>query len=656
MTDDLISVILFIMGMGIILTIYQISSSFNKKKQDMSAKKGIGAKINKFFRSKEKPKKTETEDNSDLDEQGSESESSLSEAAHKSAHGEGGKIANGSEQQQGELPTPEDPETNDMKMEHEDQEEPAESDHKQADAPATTISKEQLDKLTAEITAQIEADVRKIETQRIEREARSNALKQVRDESGEKIRNEERDKIKKEVEEEFTRDFEKNKLPRIRKEIRSHRQKEIIEELGMPVGEGSIRDLKFDQLKRKLATCKKIAEAPNEEELLKAVKDLSPRTSVVTAKDYLKDIWKKSSSHDVRVTQVLTGMETEARQGLYVDRPGLVAHYRDLQAKAADQEKVKKLLNVMEGNKVSTQLEHLLSQVRDGLKLGHAVSFVKAFKYLSPEEIKQLDSAYQLNVDRFLLIDAYTNEFAKITDFKYAKRLGFILLSVKLGTDLLALSGQETKLIEPEKIKLDYVRTILSAYLYTSLRDQEYLQKTFEESSEGTYKTVNSFDRLFGNTLGPININEKIENMVQVCSEACEQLKKLHHQDNGISAFDRLLVREFESVQHEMNKGREPSAEELARYYGMIFNVAFYAKDFIRVKFDDPRRAKLYKNATLLAMGGDVRRVDHKSYVEDDLANSSRPANMVVKAARKLGAQNLNIIVDDFYLNDNHLS
>ncbi|MDZ4059318.1 MAG: hypothetical protein U1D64_04655, partial [Bacteroidales bacterium] len=99
---------------------------------------------------------------------------------------------------------------------------------------------------------------------------------------------------------------------------------------------------------------------------------------------------------------------------------------------------------------------------------------------------------------------------------------------------------------------------------------------------------------------------------------------------------------------------KEVQFEDQSWFFEYLFNITFHTSDYIEhfVKDDNEN---YHSNLLLLKNNMDFNVVDHRDFIENDMAQSTRASNSVAKIAKSVGVKKLSFLVNHYYIKPENL-
>ena len=136
-------------------------------------------------------------------------------------------------------------------------------------------------------------------------------------------------------------------------------------------------------------------------------------------------------------------------------------------------------------------------------------------------------------------------------------------------------------------------------------------------------------------------------------------MRKIKKYESSELVFKKLyehFVSDFlDKVENLKFNEREVLAEDRSWLFQQLFNIAFHTADYVEyfVKEDD---IKYHSNFLFLKNDFDLTKTEHRPFVENDMEQSTRVSNTVVKAARFAGVKKLDLLINKYYIKPEQLS
>jgi len=296
----------------------------------------------------------------------------------------------------------------------------------------------------------------------------------------------------------------------------------------------------------------------------------------------------------------------------------------------------------MEQEVDTPEINNILDQIKSLPVKGQEKIFnilKESGKYIRVEHKEDIKGILSADVDK--LINEYENSLKNISDNpNLLERTSMVVHAIDLTNKLAKHKNPASYQIDIENFKKDMASAILFRYLKWSIKKS----KNGEVVGQAIYEKLDEYNSKKNDELDAMHIN----------SEEVELLKT--HIDKMFLAgkfsenMYQYFVQDFlKAIENAKFGPGHVVQDDQSKILQEAINIALFASDFVE-HFNQNDSLRYHKNLELILADMSLDRVDTREFIENDMAQSTRASNVIIKIMRDIWAKELKALVDKYYI------
>jgi len=392
----------------------------------------------------------------------------------------------------------------------------------------------------------------------------------------------------------------------------------------------------------------------NSAELVKKIEFERTRNQNIPKVVSVNDLFEEANSRTDKIFYLL-GKFDEYSKNVSKEKKKLSEEFQENERAKKSSDKLNTLLTDNYQGDFYDYLKEQITRIENDPSIKSFVRFGLLFKSSNQSKSKSESEILKKYNETNDFIDGFYRKYQKINEPKLLERTALLCWSMELADNLLKIRNEK---LNPdfEKIKQDQLQLVSTRYFIHNARNQNKTLDDFEISIIQGNERIAEYNNMIADSISKLKIDNEHSEYINVLKDLMRKIKKYETSELVFKKLYEHFVSDFlDKVENLKFNEREVLAEDRSWLFQQLFNIAFHTADYVEyfIKEDD---IKYHSNFLFLKNDFDLTKTEHRPFVENDMEQSTRVTNTVVKAARFAGVKKLDLLINKYYIKPEQLS
>jgi hypothetical protein len=408
---------------------------------------------------------------------------------------------------------------------------------------------------------------------------------------------------------------------------------------------------------RKINFYNELEKCSNSTELVKKIENERTRNQNIPKIESANDVFAEANKQNSRTEKITYLLEKFDEYSNYVskEKEKLIEKFQDYKKAKKSNDNLNTLLKEECRGDFYNYLKEQIARIESNPSIEAFVRFGLLFKNSTQSQSKSESEILKQYNETNGFIDDFYQKYQKIGEAKFLDRTAIICWSLELTNNLLKIRSKKVN-FDTEKFKQDQLQLIPTKYFIEDAKNKDKTLDDFELSIMRGNERIAEYNSKIADSISSLKTDTEYSEYINVLKDLMRKIKKYESSELVFKKLYEHFVSDFlYKVENLKFNEREVLPEDRSWLFQQLFNIAFHTADYVEyfVKEDD---IKYHSNFLFLKNDFDLAKTEHRPFVENDMEQSTRVSNTVVKAARFAGVKQLDLLINKYYIKPEQLS